>query len=143
MAPMRGSVGGPIAMLAAILAAVSAFVPFWNGAKPYELAMRGLWQGFDGLGKAAFITSLAMILLVGTLIMLASSVAGSQALSFIGFVWLAGFLATFVYRAKGPVSVSDFLVHEVDWGFWVASTAALLALIATFIRRSVKDDFKR
>lgn len=143
MARMRGSVGGPIAMLAAILAAVSAFVPFWDGAKPYELALRGLWQGFEGLGEAAFITSLALILLVAALILMASAVAGSQALSFIGFVWLEGFLVTFVYRAKGPVSVEDFLLHEVDWGYWLATTASVLALIATFIRRSVKDDFHR
>lgn len=143
MTAMKGSVGGPVALLSAILAAVSAFLPFWGGSRPYELALRGLWQGFHGLSQAAFVTSLALVLLVGALIMLASAVAGSQALSGLGFAWLAGFLGLFVYRARGPVSVSDFLVHEVDWGFWVTVAAAALALIATFIRRSIKDDFHR
>ncbi len=140
---IKGSVGGPLSLLASIAVLISVFLPFWDERKPYELAIRGLWQGYAGLSEAAFLASLGLVLLLGSLILLASSVAGSQFLSLLGFVWVGGMLADFVFQTRGSTSVSDFLLNDVDYGFWVAAIGALLALIATFISRSIKDDFRR
>ena len=139
---MKGSVGGPLAGLAAIMVVASAFVPFWDGAKASELAIRGLWQGYNGLSAASFITSIAMILCIGGVILLGSAVAGSQALSFLGFLWVGGLLALFTSQARASVSVGDFLLNEVDWGFWVAAGGAFIALIAGFISRSVSTEYR-
>ena len=139
---MKGSVGGPLAGLAAILVTASAFLPFWDGAKAYELSIRGLWQGYNGLSTASFITSIAVILCIGGVILLASAVAGSQALSFLGFLWVGGLLAVFTSQARGSTSVGDFLVQEVDWGFWVAAGGVFVALIAAFISRSVSSEYR-
>ncbi len=140
---IKGSVGGPLALLAAIATTVAAFLPFWKGERPYELAIRGLWQGYAGLNPATFLTSLALILVIGGVILLASGVAGSQALSFLGCAWVTALLVLFVRENRGPVSVGDFLLDEVDYGFWIVAGAAALALFAGFIPRTVKDEFRR
>ena len=140
---MKGSVGGPLAALAAVAMTIAAFVPFWDGNKPYELAIRGLWQGYAGLSTSTFFASIALILVGGGIIMFASMAAGSQALSFLGCAWVTALLVVFTEQARGSISTQDFLLHEVDWGFWVAAVGCVLALIAGFISRSVKSDFRR
>ncbi len=140
--PMKGSVGGPLAGLAAIMVVAAGFLPFWDGAKGYELAIRGLWQGYNGLSAARFITSIALVLCIGGVILLGSAVAGSQALSFLGCFWVFGLLALFTSQARASTSVEDFLLNEVDWGFWVAAGGALLALVAGFIPRSVSTEYR-
>jgi peptidoglycan biosynthesis protein MviN/MurJ (putative lipid II flippase) len=140
---IKGSIGGPIALLAAIAAAVSAFLPFWRDDKAYNLAIRGLWQGYVGLTSATFLTSIAMVLLIGSVILLASSFAGSQILSFLGCVWILGMLVLFVTNSRGSASIGDFLLDEVDYGFWVAAAAGVLALVAAFIPRTVTDTYRR
>jgi hypothetical protein len=139
---MKGSVGGPIAGLSAILILIAMFVPFWNDTPAYELAIRGLWQGYAGLSAASFLTSLAMVMSFGVLIMIASTFAGSQALSFIGFVWIGGLLALFVQQTLGSATLTDYLTNQADWGFWLAGTAAGLALVAGFIPRSVSQEYR-
>jgi hypothetical protein len=139
---MKGSVGAPIAGLSAVLIVVAMFVPFWQGVPAYELAIRGLWQGYAGLSAAAFLTSIAMVMSFGVLIMIASTVAGSQALSFLGSFWIGGLLVIFMEQTRGSASYSDYLVHEADWGYWTAAAAVGLAFIAGFIPRSVSQEYR-
>ena len=139
---MKGSVGGPLAALAAIATVVAIFLPFWDGAKPYELAIRGLWQGYAGLSTATFLTSIALILAMGVVMLAGSTVAGSQALSFLGGAWVAALLIVFTSQARGSATIGDFLLHEVDWGFWVAALGAFLALVAACIPRSVSQAYR-
>ena len=138
---MKGSVGGPLAGLAAIAVGVSTVLPFWDGARPYELPMRGLWQGYSGLSTPTFLAWIALPLAIGAVILLGSTVAGSQALSFLGSAWVAGLLVVFTAQARGSSTVGDFLVDEVDWGFWVAAGGAGLALVAACIPRSVSQGY--
>ncbi len=139
---MKGSLGGPLAGLAAIAVTVSMFVPFWEGAPAYELAIRGLWQGYAGLSAATFLTSIAMVLSFGVLILGASTAAGSQVLSFLGFFWVGGLLVVFTQQTRGSQSITDYLANGADWGFWAAAGGAGLALVAGFIPRSVSTDFR-